>query len=134
MGGAEDRPECLPAIQRIDPGSIRPGSRRSVVRQTPDRPRIAGEKTRYRMNRPEVRATISERTRVALADPIVRTRHRAGIERAFADPALRQRISDRTKAGILAKLERQLAELTEVWEKTPKKVRDRFLKSLTRSG
>ena len=93
-----------------------------------------GEKTRYRMNRPEVRATISERTRVALADPIVRTRHRAGIERAFADPALRQRISDRTKAGILAKLERQLAELTEVWEKTPKKVRDRFLKSLTRSG
>ena len=81
-------------------------------------------------NRPDVHATISERTRVALADLTVRTRHRAGLERAFADPALRQKISERTKAGIPPKLERQFTDLMEVWEKAPKSVRERFLDSV----
>jgi hypothetical protein len=86
-----------------------------------------GEKTRRRMDRPEVRATISERTKVALADPDVNARQREGLKRAFADPALRQRISELTKAGMAAKLDRQFADLVKIWETMPKKVRQRFL-------
>ena len=85
-----------------------------------------GAKTRMRMDRPEVRATISERTKVALAEPGVNARMRAGLKRAYADPALRQKISELTKAGMAAKLERQFADIVAIWGKTPKKVRQRF--------
>ncbi len=87
-----------------------------------------GEKTRLRMDRPEVRATISERTKAArAADPGVNARMRAGLIRAYADPVLRQKVSERTKAGMAAKLERQFADLMKIWDATPKKVRQRFL-------
>jgi len=92
------------------------------------------------MNRPEVRAAISERTRAALSDPEAQRRRRRAYadpkvrqkisehtKFAMSDPALRQKISERTKEGMAARLERQFAELVAVWEKTPKKVRQRFL-------
>jgi hypothetical protein len=79
------------------------------------------EKTRRRMDRPDVRVTISDRTKIAMADPDVSARQRAGLKRAFADPGLRQKISEQTKAGIEAKLERHFADLIKLWEAMPKK-------------
>jgi hypothetical protein len=86
------------------------------------------------MDRPEVRATISERTKCALADPGVKARQRIGLKRAFADPVLRQKISERTKAGIEAKTERQVADLIAIWARTPNKARQRFLDHLQRTN
>jgi hypothetical protein len=86
-----------------------------------------GEKTRLRMDRPEVRAKIVAGTKAAMADPDVRSRQRDGLRRAFADPALRQKVSQRTKAGIAAKLDRHFADLIKVWSETPDEVRRRFI-------
>jgi hypothetical protein len=63
----------------------------------------------------------------AVAIPFAQRLSCLGLKLAFSDPALRQKVSERTKAGMAAKLERQFAELVAVWEKMPKKVRGRFL-------
>lgn len=86
-----------------------------------------GAKTRYRMDRPEVRAKISERTKLALSDPRTNARKIAGLRRAFANPALRLKVSIQTKAGIEAKLQRQVLEMLEFWKAIPRKARVRFL-------
>ena len=87
-----------------------------------------GEKTRFRMDKPEVRARIVDGMKKAiLADPEIKTRKIDGLRRAFSDPALRQKVSQRTKAGIAAKLDRQFADLIKVWSETPDDVRRRFI-------
>jgi hypothetical protein len=93
----------------------------------PSRRQAHGEKTRDRMNRPEVRAKIAERTKEALADPEVRERQRSAQLSAMADPAVRLRISERTKAGLAAKKDRQFADLLKVWSVTPDNVLRKFV-------
>jgi hypothetical protein len=92
----------------------------------PARRKAHGEKTRYRMDRPEVRAKISENTKV-LADPEVRERQRSAHLAAMADPAVRQKITQRTKAGVATDLDRKFADLLCAWSHAPGKVRRRFV-------
>jgi hypothetical protein len=63
---------------------------------------------------------------MALVDSEVKLRQRDGLPRAFADPVLRQKVSQRTKACIAAKMDRQFADLITVWSATPDEVRRRF--------
>ncbi len=87
---------------------------------------IVSERTRAAMVRPDVRERVDNRS----SDPAWRRRVSEGTKAAMSDAAVRQLISDRTKAGILAKAEREQAQLKcleDAWASSSSSVKRRFL-------